>query len=185
MPPTRRLTSRTSAPTLETERLILRAHAASDFADLLAMWQDPEVTRHITRRASTHEEGWARLQRYAGNWALLGYGFWAVTEKGTGRFAGDVGAAHFEREMQPGFDGDPEVGWVLSPAFQGKGYATEAVRAALAWCDRELRTALACMIGPANAASLRVAAKCGFREFHRGDHKNEPVVLFRRPIIGT
>jgi RimJ/RimL family protein N-acetyltransferase len=29
------------APTLETQRLVLRAHQVEDFADLAALWSDP------------------------------------------------------------------------------------------------------------------------------------------------
>ena len=48
---------------------------------------------------------------------------------------GEAGRAEFQREMTPSIAGVPEVGWVLSPQFHGKGYGTEAVRAACAWGD--------------------------------------------------
>jgi RimJ/RimL family protein N-acetyltransferase len=37
--------------------------------------------------------------------------------------------------MQPSLGSAPEAGWVMAPRAHGKGYATEAVRAALAWAD--------------------------------------------------
>ena len=40
---------------------------------------------------ATREEAWARLLRYAGHWALLGYGFWLVEDRTTGSFVGEVG----------------------------------------------------------------------------------------------
>ena len=78
------LTPRTSyraAPVIETERLVLRPHAATDFDGVYALWADPLVMRHILGRPSTREESWSRLLRYAGHWSLLGFGFWAMPEK--------------------------------------------------------------------------------------------------------
>jgi RimJ/RimL family protein N-acetyltransferase len=54
-------------PTLRTERLILRAPTLDDFADSLAMWADPTVTRFIGGRPHTKEEVWSRLLRYIGH----------------------------------------------------------------------------------------------------------------------
>ena len=72
------------------------------------------------------------------------------------------------------------MGWVLSPAGHGKGYASEAVAASLAWADAqfdERRTV--CMIAPENGPSLRVAQKAGFREFARADYHGQTVLLER------
>ena len=80
-----------TAPTLETERLVLRAHRVEDFSDLAALWADPVVTRFISGVPQTAEESWSRLLRYAGHWLLLGFGYWAVEEKATGNFLGEVG----------------------------------------------------------------------------------------------
>ncbi len=162
---------------IETERLTLRVHRVADFDECAAMWGDPEVTRHIGGKPSTREECWARLLRYAGHWSLLGFGFWVIREKATGRFAGEVGFADFKREMEPAFGDAPECGWVLAPWAHGKGYATEAVKAALAWMGKK-RTV--CMINPPNAASLRVAEKCGYQEFTRTKYHGEDVILFER-----
>jgi RimJ/RimL family protein N-acetyltransferase len=170
-----------AAPTLATARLRLRPHGAGDFSDLAAMWADPVVTRHIGGRPSTREESWSRLLRYAGLWPMLGFGYWAVEERATGRFVGDVGLADFRREMTPPLGDAPEAGWVLAPWSYGKGYATEAVCAALAWGDAHLAAVqTACIIDPANTASMRVATKCGYVESDRGQYKGSPLVLFRR-----
>jgi RimJ/RimL family protein N-acetyltransferase len=171
----------TSAPTLETERLRLRAHRKTDFEALSKMWADPVVVRHIGGRPSTAEETWGRLLRYAGLWTLLGFGYWAVEERATSRFVGDVGLADFHRDMTPPLGDAPEAGWVLAPWAHGKGYATEALRAVLAWADGELaRRTTVCIIDPDNLASLRVATKCGYAEFARGQLKGSPVNVLRR-----
>lgn len=97
-----------------------------------------------------------------------------------GRLAGEVGFADFKREIEPPID-VAELGWVLVPRMHGKGYGTEAVRAALAWGDRHFGSARSvCLIAPENAPSIRVAEKCGYREILRTTYKDEPTLLFER-----
>jgi RimJ/RimL family protein N-acetyltransferase len=169
-------------PEIDTPRLTLRGHRIDDFAETAAMWADPAVTRFIGGRPFTAEEAWGRLHRYVGHWALLGFGFWAVCEKASGRLVGEVGFADFKREIDPPFGGKPEAGWVLAPWGHGKGYATEAMLAALAWADRRFTaTTIVCIIDPANAPSIRVAEKCGFQEWTRTTYKGDPTIVFERP----
>lgn len=169
----------TSISTVETARLLLRGHRLADFSDCVGLWTDPKVTRHIGGRPSTEEEVWARMLRYIGHWALLGFGYWVVEEKGSGRFVGEVGFADFKREIEPAFNGAPEAGWVLAPWAHGKGFATEAVRAALAWGAQHFSARRSvCMIDPDNEASIRVATKCGYSEFARTAYKGETVILY-------
>ena len=159
----------------------MRAHAIGDFEDLAAMWADPLVVRHISGTPSSRQASWMRLLRYGGLWPLLGFGYWALEEKTTGRFLGDVGFADFKREMEPSIAGVPEVGWVLASEARGKGFATEAVRAALAWGERHFESRrTVCIIAPENAASIRVAEKCGYREVVRTTIGGEPTILFER-----
>ena len=99
------------------------------------------------------------MQQHTGHWALLGYGYWAVTDRDSGRFLGAAGFGDYLRDIDPPIDGTPEAGWVMTTAAQGLGLAREAVGAALDWADRHLpapRTV--CIISPDHAASLRLAA---------------------------
>jgi len=170
-----------TVPTVETARLRLRGHRIEDFGDCAAMWADPTVTRHIGGRPFSAEEVWSKILRYAGLWALLGYGYWAIEEEVSGRFVGEVGFADFKREIEPSFAGAPEIGWALACWAHGAGFATEAVGAAVAWGDGHFGAArTVCMIDPANAASIRVAQKCGYREFARTTYKGQPTILLRR-----
>ncbi len=168
-------------PGIDTDRLELRGHRLEDFAESAAMWGDPGVTRHIGGRPFSAEETWTKVLRYVGHWQLLGFGYWVVTERASGRFVGEVGFADFKRDIQPPFGGAPEMGWVLAPWTHGRGFATEAAQAALTWLDAHLappRTV--CLIDPANVPSIRVADKCGFREIQRTHYKGDPVLLFER-----
>ncbi|MDB4966166.1 MAG: family acetyltransferase [Myxococcales bacterium] len=169
-------------PPLDTPRLTFRGHRLEDFDECAALWADPVVTRFIGGKPASREEVWARLMRYVGHWALLGYGYWVVRERASGRFVGEVGLADFRRAVDPPLDGAPECGWVLSPWAHGQGFATEAVSAVLAWgatrFDAGVRTV--CLIDPGNVASIRVAAKCGYTELARTTYKGEPTILYQR-----
>jgi RimJ/RimL family protein N-acetyltransferase len=167
-------------PTIETERLLLRGHTVADFAALAEMWADPAVVRYIGNQPSTTEQSWARLLRYAGHWSLLGFGFWAIEERASGRFAGEIGLADFKREIDPPI-GALETGWALAAWAHGRGFATEALRAVLAWADAKFPgRPTACVIEPDHAASRRVAEKCGYAEVGRTTYHGDPIVVFRR-----
>jgi RimJ/RimL family protein N-acetyltransferase len=168
-------------PVLETERLRLRGHCPADFEACVAMWADPGVTRYTSGKPLLPEETWAKVLRYAGLWPLLGYGYWALEEKATGLYVGELGFADFKRDIKPSIDGVPELGWALISQAHGKGYATEAVRAATTWGDEHFeRARTVCIIDPENLASMRVAEKCGYREFQRTTYKDHSVILLER-----
>jgi RimJ/RimL family protein N-acetyltransferase len=168
-------------PVLESERLILRGHRRDDFPAYARMWADPDVTRFISGAPLSEEDAWAKFMRAFGHWALTGFGFWSVHEKDTGARVGETGFLDVKRNMTPSLEGLPEMGWAFDRPAQGKGYATEAVRAALAWGENRFgRRRFACIVAPGNAASLNVAAKTGFREAARTTYKGEPTVLLYR-----
>jgi RimJ/RimL family protein N-acetyltransferase len=150
-----------STSEIDTERLTLRRHGIEDFLESAAMWADPVVTRYIGGTPYGVEESWSRLLRYVGHWELLGFGYWV---------------------FEPNLGGVPEIGWVLVSSAHGKGFATEAVRASLIWASDHFgptqRTV--CMIDPDNRASIRVGAKCGFRELVRTSYKGSPIILYER-----
>ena len=159
----------------------MRGHQLSDFEDAAAMWGDSIVTRHIGGRPFSHEEVWTKVLRYVGHWSLLGFGYWVVREKASGRFVGEVGFADFKRDMKPSIAGVPEGGWVLASWAHGQGFAKEAVRAALAWNDARTQSGpTVCIIDPTNPRSIRVAVACGYEEVQQATYKGEPVILFRR-----
>jgi RimJ/RimL family protein N-acetyltransferase len=174
------------APEIDTARLTLRAHTLADFDECASMWGDPEVTRHIGGRPLSEEEVWARVMRYAGFWTLLGVGYWVLRERATGRFVGEAGLADFRRDITPPLGDAPEVGWALATWAHGRGLATEAVAALLAWADanrampRLASGRTVCLIAPENAASIRVAEKCGYRGSARGTYKGHETLILER-----
>ena len=169
-----------AAPTLQSARLTLRPHVIGDYNDSLAMWSDPGVVRYIGNRPFSAEEVWARLLRYFGLWPALGYGYWVIVERESGRFAGEAGIADFRRETVPPID-SPESGWALMPWANGKGYATEALGAILSWADTALESRRTlCMIQAGNATSVRVAQKCGYTHLGEATHMGAVKTLYER-----
>jgi RimJ/RimL family protein N-acetyltransferase len=171
----------TTPPQLKTQRLMLTGHEVEDFEPLAAMWGDPVVMRHITNGAtSTPGEAWRRMLAYRGLWSLLGYGYWAVRETASGRYIGDLGFADFQRAI-PSIAEVPEAGWALVPSAQGKGYATEALDAALAWLDGHTgHRRSVCLISPDNAPSFHVAAKVGYANPAMASIGDKPVTILSR-----
>jgi len=172
----------TPVPVLDTARLRLRCHTPGDFRDCAAMWADPMVTRFIGGVPATAQQVWARLLKYAGLWSLLGFGYWVIEERSTGHYVGELGFAEFMRDLEPSIQGTPELGWALVAAAHGRGYATEAVTAVIAWGDRRFGASAttACIISPENGASLRVATKCGFRQSCVASLAGQPILLYSR-----
>lgn len=171
-----------SAPRLETERLVLRETRAEDFEPSAALWGDERVVRHIGGKPSTPTDSWARMLRFPGLWALLGYGYWTLEERASGRFVGQVGFADFKRDLSVDITDTPEGGWVLAREAHGKGYATEAMKAALAWLDETVQPERSCcLIDPENTASIRVAEKLGYCNPERAVLSGEydTIVLWR------
>ena len=113
---------------------------------------------------------------------MLGFGYWAVEEKESGHYIGELGYAHLKRELHVSLDDVPEIGWALVPAAHGKGYATEALRAVVAWGDALFESErTACIVDPGNDASARVAHKLAFREYARiGNNDGEIKILLER-----
>ncbi|MEL6447984.1 MAG: GNAT family N-acetyltransferase [Pseudomonadota bacterium] len=168
-------------PRLTTKRLIMRGHVAKDLDDSAAMWADPAVVALISGTPSTRTETWARLLTYAGLWQHLGYGYWAVTDRVTGAFLGEVGFADFKRDITPSTADSPEIGWAFRTDAQGRGLAVEAVTAALAWADQSLRdNATLCIINPLNDRSLRLASKVGYADAIVGRLGDAEVQILRR-----
>src|ERR1043165_6801140 len=171
-------------PILETARLILRGYRLDDFAAFAAMRADPEVMRFVGNgEPRSEEESWSSFTGMTGHWQLLGYGSWAAEEKASGELIGNVGFAEKRRPKEHPASGSPEMGWSLARPAPGNGYATEAVRAALAWGRQHFgpkRTV--CVINTENTASIRVAEKSGFRQFAQAERYGKPRFVFERTL---
>jgi RimJ/RimL family protein N-acetyltransferase len=132
------------------------------------MWSDPDVVRYTIGEPLPPQRTWMRLLGHRGHWSVLGFGYWAVEEKETGCYIGELGFGHFKRDLHASVDTVPELGWALVLSAHGKGYATEALRAVVAWGEAHFESdRTVCIIDPGNHVSARVADKLGFREYTR------------------
>jgi RimJ/RimL family protein N-acetyltransferase len=169
------------APRLETDRLILRPHRTEDIADCAAMWRDPQVVKYTVGTESPPQRTWQRLLAYCGHWALLGFGYWAVESRASGRYIGELGFADFHRDLPQSVQGLPEIGWALAAEVHGRGYATEALGKVLEWGDANFETAATfCIIHRENHASVHLARKFGYLTEVRAATDSEPSMLLVR-----
>lgn len=168
-----------TAPTLTTERLILRPAQASDFPFVAGMWADPDVVQFLGKPRS-QQDVWAAMARYTGLWSLIGYGYWVAVERDSGNPVGEIGFADFKRDMVPDISGRPEAGWLLAKSAWGKGYAGEATRAAHAWLDQTHPGRSTCIINADNTPSIKVAERLGYTPFAHTKLGEDQVIVFER-----
>lgn len=154
---------------LRTKRLRLRQWRDDDLDAWAALNADPEVREHFAG-VLTRAESEAAMVRYRQHFAREGFGLWAV-ETADVPFIGFTGLA------RPPFMPDVvEIGWRLARAHWGRGYATEAARAAARHGFEVLGLdEIVAFVVPANAASQQVMAKLGMTR--------DPSADFAHPIV--
>lgn len=142
-------------PTLETERLILRVPGADETSAMLAFLGSERATFY--GGPMSEGDAWKKYAIYVGQWALRGYGMFAVTLKDTSEPIGMAGPYH------PADFPEPEMSWLLTSAeHEGQGYASEACRAVLDHLFNTLRwPSVISYIDTANAASRALALRLG------------------------
>lgn len=131
-----------------TKRMKIVPADRQQMEDVIASAKDPELKKAYTEMLEgclEHPEQW--------DW----YAMWII-ENEDGIRVGDLCFKGYE-------DGkNPEIGYGIDEEFQGKGYATEAVKLALAWAfSHPGVAAVEAETDPDNIASQRVLAKCGFK----------------------
>lgn len=142
------------APTLQTERLILRMPVLADFqpraefaASERSVWEGGPTDRI---------DCWRQFASDVGAWALLGYGPFSLQDRVTGDYLGEVGIYHpvnFPR---------PELGWFVVPAAEGKGIAAEGARAVMRWVRQTFGWDYTVnYIDPGNARSIALGLRLG------------------------
>ena len=158
---------------LRTERLLLRPWRDEDVPHFVALRSDPVVMEHFAA-LDTREEAEARAGRLRGHMDRFGYGLWAVELPGEASFIGFVGLIQipWERPFAP----DHELGWTLGQRWWGRGYATEAARAASAYAfgPAGLDEVVAFTV-PGNRRSRRVMETLGMTHDAEGDFDHPKV----------
>jgi RimJ/RimL family protein N-acetyltransferase len=155
---------------LVTARLLLRGWRPADLEPFAALNADPAVMRFYPSTLARPESD-DLAKRIMDEFERRGFGFWAVEIPGHTPFAGFVGLSvpSFEAAFTPCV----EAGWRLARQHWGRGYATEAARAALGYAFDVLRLdEVVAFAVPANVASLRVMDRIGMQRDRRGDFEH-------------
>ena len=143
-----------AVPTLETERLILRAPTLADWSSIEPLWTSQRAA--FIGGPFNDEDAWLDFCQVMAGWVLRGISGWALEHRETGETLGLVGLF---------FDfGDPslDLGWLLTEAAEGHGYATEAAIAARDYGHHTLKLrGLTSFIAPDNTRSIALATRLG------------------------
>ena len=171
-----------SAPTLETERLRLRAWRRTDREPYWTILEEPAVHRFFGPEPASREENWRRMMAAAGSWSINGFGGWAVERKADSRLVGMASLFNAWRNLEPQFGNEPEMGWIFATETHGQGLAREACEAALDWAEANLEpTPIWAIISPGNAPSFKLAVKLGFEVVHDTPYNGEAITVLKRP----
>ncbi len=162
-----------AAPSLENDRVKLRAYLRSDFEPFAALFGS-ERSRYIDGPVP-RAVAWDLFAAGAGRWQLVGYGAWAIECKSTGQPAGFVSLNY------PILDDARELGYGLFAGFEGRGLAIAATRLArdfayesLGWQD------MVSCISKDNHRSVHLVEKLGaFLDHERTEESGEVTLVFR------
>lgn len=156
---------------LETDRLRLRRSRVDDAEVISRYRSDPEVHRTQGWERTDPDGVRADIEQMSGRQPGEGGGWvqFSVEERDGGQLVGDVG-------ISPA-DGEPgvmKVGYTIDPAYQRRGYATEAVGALVDYVFATLGADVVRAYADAdNVASHRVAEKVGLTLMERFEHRDK------------
>ena len=163
---------------LATARLDLRMFRADDLDAYADMCADEEVMRFIGAGGAVGADvAWRQMAFFLGEWALHGYGMWAVVERASGRLVGRVGF------INPHGWPECELGWLLARDAWGRGFATEAASAARAHGRAQLGVGkLISVIRPDNRRSIAVAERLGATLDRKIDFMGDEALQYEHPL---
>lgn len=190
----RQAVNASSGPELSTARLRLRRWRRSDREAFAALNADPRVMEHFPGCLSAVQSR-DLMRRLEGHFEAHGFGLWALERLEVPGLIGFTGLSM--PEFEAAFTPCVEVAWRLACEHWGRGYASEAARAALDFAFGELGlNEVVSFSVPANLRSLAVMERLGMRlDDRRGfEHPALPVghplrrhLLYRKrkPILPT
>ena len=163
-------------PRIQTPRLTLRGHQASDFDPYAAFWagsRSKAVGGPFDRK-----DAWEEFLSDAGHWVVRGFGSWIAEDRDSGQPVGWIGFYFPDRYEEV------ELGWTLFDQFEGKGYAQEAAIAALEFGAKEFDIHRpASFIEAKNTRSIALAERLGAIREDTRDRGNGPFHVYRHPEV--
>jgi RimJ/RimL family protein N-acetyltransferase len=143
-----------AAPVLLTERLRLRMPRLDDFAHRVAFYASD---RSVWEGGPfSPRDAWRVFASEVGQWPLMGFGPFSVEDPTTGDYLGEVGV--YQPEGYP----EPELGWFVTEAAEGRGIAAEGARAVMVWARQTFGwDHIDNYIDPGNARSIALGLRLG------------------------
>ncbi|WP_269533324.1 GNAT family N-acetyltransferase [Chitinimonas sp. BJYL2] len=164
---------------LRGQRVIVRDWRDSDLPAWVAMNADPEVRRYFNGTLS-EEQALGEAGRIRAHAEQHGFTFWALEIPGVADFAGFVGLLRTSYETP--FTPCVEIGWRLSRATWGKGYASEAARLCLDYGFEQLGLdEIVAMTTVTNTPSRAVMERIGMTR-NPADDFNHPFLEAGHPL---
>lgn len=160
---------------IDTPRLLIRLPREDDAPAYFDMHSDPDVTRWLggPMPRSVEEEA-ERIARRRAMHEELGFSMWAVEERDTSEVVGVSGLFRVEN-IGP----EVEVAYHFRKDRWGRGYATEAARACLAYGFETIGLQrIVGLVAPENVASARVLEKCGLTREGRAHHYDMDLIKY-------
>lgn len=146
-------------PNLETDRLLLRQIIIDDDKEILSLRSDDRVMQFIGRpKMSTIEEARAWIEKFDTALAEREGITWAITLKPENKLVGTIGFWRLEKEHYRG-----EIGYLLNPDLQGKGFMHEAFGPVLNYGFEKMKLhSIEANVYPENTSSRKILEKNGF-----------------------
>ena len=146
-------------PQLETSRLLLKQILPADAPALFGLRSDKEVMQYIDRPLQQSvEDALALIQLITNMLEKNEAVTWGIFLKDGSPLMGNIGFWRIQKE-----NFRAEIGYLLHPSLQGKGFMTEAMKAVLLYGFNTMNLhSVEANVNPANVASIRLLEKTGF-----------------------
>lgn len=142
-----------------TDRLLIRETTEEDVDAFYEIYKDPAMTLYNEKLYENIEEEKKYAREYRDKvYKTQGFGIWTVTEKESKEIIGRAGLT-----VRAGFE-DVEIGFLIGTDYQGKGYATEAVRACMEMAKKLEFNSVYALVMEGNEASKHILKKLGFAD---------------------
>ena len=151
-------------PDLESERLLLREVTEADVNEVFDIRSDAQTMQYIPRPlAKTKEDALDHIHMIRKGVLDDEFINWAITVKGDNKLTGMICLLRMQLHNYRS-----EIGYILHPAYRGRGMMNEAVQRVVDYAFNDLKFhSLEAVIDPQNAASEKVLLKNHFvKEAH-------------------
>ncbi len=159
---------------LQTNRLVFREFTQADVDKLFLLLSDPIVMRYCSGTINiTGTQKW--LDIAIESYKKYGYDYWAVYERSTGAFIGQIGILNQEIEGKQ----ENCLAFMIGKEYWNKGYATEGAIACINYAFKSLKLKkLIATVEPENLQSISVLKKIGMEYTREANYANEKVNIY-------